>query len=180
MRKNLHTLSPETSDWLTETLARNRARFGGFRMEDDPKPDDPKPEEFFTQADVDRIVADRLKREREATKTKYADYDDLKKRAEGATTLEGRVADIERQAKESDARAVRAEVANAKGLTPNQAKRLVGETREELEADADELLKDIGAQKKRGNHVPDEGKPPSKSGDDPMREFTRNLFGADD
>jgi hypothetical protein len=175
MRKNLHTLTPETSDWLIETFARNRARFGGWRMEDDPNPGDPKPESF-TQADVDRIVAERLKREREATKTKYADYDDLKKRAEGAATLEERVADIERQAKESDARAVRAEVANAKGLTPNQAKRLVGATREELEADADELLKDIGAQKKRGNHVPGEGNTPSPSSDDPMREFTRNLF----
>jgi regulator of protease activity HflC (stomatin/prohibitin superfamily) len=112
-------------------------------MTDDPTPTpnpEPNPEsgsdQTFTQADVDRIVRERVKRERE----KFADYDDLKKRAEGATTLEERVAGIERQAKESEERAMRAEVANAKGLTPTQAKRLVGETREELEADADELL----------------------------------------
>ena len=34
-------------------------------------------ERTFTQADVDRIVADRLKRDRE----KYADYDVLKEKA---------------------------------------------------------------------------------------------------
>lgn len=38
------------------------------------------------------------------------------------------------------ARALRLEVAMAKGLTAAQAKRLVGSTKEELEADADELL----------------------------------------
>ena len=139
----------------------------------------PEESQTFTQADVDRIVADRLKREREATKTKFGDYDDLKKRAEGAKTLEDRVAEIERQAKDSEARAMRAEIANAKGLTPTQAKRLVGSTREELEADADELLKDIGAQKKQGNRVPDEGKTTPKPGEDEMRDFTRKLFGRD-
>jgi len=36
-------------------------------------------------------------------------------------------------------------VALAKGLTPTQAKRLIGATREELEADADELLADLKA-----------------------------------
>jgi hypothetical protein len=133
--------------------------------------------ETFTQADVDRIVADRLKREREATKAKYGDYDDLKARAEGAKTLEDRVAEIERQAKDSETRALRAEVANAKGLTSSQAKRLVGSTKEELEADADELLKDIGAQKKTGNHVPREGNNPKPGGDDETRAFARELFG---
>src|SRR5699024_4439332 len=81
-------------------------------------------EHAFTQADVDRIVADRLKRERE----KFADYDDLKTKAGQATTLEERVALIEQAARDADQRAIRAEVANAKGLTPSQAKRLVGTT----------------------------------------------------
>jgi hypothetical protein len=60
---------------------------------------------------------------------------------EGASkTLEERLAQLERDKAESDARALRAEVAAAKGLTPAQATRLDGATREELEADADELL----------------------------------------
>ncbi|RYE42576.1 MAG: hypothetical protein EOP24_32065 [Hyphomicrobiales bacterium] len=126
----------------------------------------------FTQADVDRIVRERVKRERD----KYADYDDLKAKAGEATTLEQRVADIERKANDSEARAIRAEIANAKGLTATQAKRLVGTTREELEADADELLTDIGAQKQNGNRAPREGQTPPPSGDDEVREFTRGLF----
>lgn len=130
----------------------------------------------FTQADVDRIVKERVQRE----KAKYADYDDLKAKAGSATTLEERVAEIERQAKDSEARALRAEVANAKGLTPTQAKRLIGATKEELEADADELLKDIGTQKKQGNRVPTEGRQTPKPGEDELQEFTHNLFGRSD
>lgn len=139
----------------------------------EPTPDPtPEPDQTFTQADVDRIVKERVQRE----KAKYADYDDLKAKAGNATTLEERVAQIERQAQESESRALRAEVANAKGLTPNQAKRLIGSTREELEADADELLKDISAQKKQNNVSPREGNnpKPEKNGDE--REFVRTLF----
>lgn len=43
--------------------------------------------------------------------------------------------------------AARASVALSKGLTATQAKRLVGSTLEELEADADELLADLKGQK---------------------------------
>lgn len=136
-----------------------------------PEPQDDPPAQTFTQADVDRIVRERVKRERE----KFADYDDLKAKAGSATTLEERVAEIERTAKASEERALRAEVANAKGLTATQAKRLVGSTREELEADATELLADIGAQKKNNNVSPREGNQP-KASDDPMRDFARGLF----
>lgn len=147
-------------------------------MSDNPNPTPepnadptPEPDQTFTQADVDRIVRERVQRER----AKYADYDDLKAKAGSATTLEERVAEIERTARASEERALRAEVANAKGLTPNQAKRLVGATREELEADADELIKDIGAQKQKNNVSPREGNNP-KASDDPMRDFARGLF----
>lgn len=54
--------------------------------------------------------------------------------------LAGQLADLEKKLADSGARALRAEVVAAKGLTPAQAKRLSGTTREELEADADELL----------------------------------------
>ena len=136
-----------------------------------PNPE-PTTDQTFTQADLDRIVSERLQRER----AKFADYDDLKAKAAEKVTIEERVADIERAAKASEERALRAEVANAKGLTPSQAKRLVGSTREELEADADELLKDIGAQKKSNNVSPREGNQPQSGGSDDMREFTRGLF----
>lgn len=55
-------------------------------------------------------------------------------------TAEDRIAVLERKIAEADANALRLEVAAAKGLTPAMARRLVGSTREELEADADELV----------------------------------------
>jgi hypothetical protein len=141
-----------------------------------PSTEEPKPESF-TQSDVDRIVADRLKREREATKAKFGDYEDLKAKAAGAKTVKDRVAELERLTTEAEARALRAEVANAKGLTPGQAKRLVGSNREELEADAEELLKDIGKQRSKNNVTPSEGKTPQSGKDTSDRAFVRELFG---
>lgn len=157
-------------------------------MSDEPTQTPTNEAETFTQADVDaaveKIAAKIRAEERQKVTAKYADYDDLKKKAEGATTLEERVAAMEQQAKASEDRATRAEIANAKGLTASQAKRLIGSTREELEADADELLKDIGEREserqKRGNRVPNEGKTTPKSGDEDVREFARNLFGTPD
>jgi len=58
-------------------------------------------------------------------------------------TAEDRIAALEQKIAEADARAARLEVAAAKGLTPAMAKRLVGTTRDELEADADELVKEL-------------------------------------
>ncbi|MCA6090952.1 hypothetical protein LE181_02025 [Streptomyces sp. SCA3-4] len=49
----------------------------------------------------------------------------------------------ERLADQARAELVRAQVAHAKGLTPGQAARLIGTTREELEADADAFLSDL-------------------------------------
>jgi hypothetical protein len=110
----------------------------------------------FTQADIDRIVADRLGRER----NKYADYDQLKTAAdELAQIREQQATETEKAlksaAKETEAkvraelepRMLRLEVAIAKGLPEELAarvlsasKRLVGATREELEADASEYF----------------------------------------
>jgi len=97
----------------------------------------------FTQAEVDAVVRDRLKRERE----KFADYDDLKSRADDADKNRGaleklldRFGKLEEKLGEADARELRREVAEAKGLTPAQAKRLSGKTRDELMADADDLV----------------------------------------
>ncbi|MFB8071138.1 hypothetical protein [Streptomyces californicus] len=49
----------------------------------------------------------------------------------------------ERERDEARAEALRITVAASKGLTPKQAARLQGSTKEELEADADELLQDF-------------------------------------
>ena len=61
----------------------------------------------------------------------------------------------------AESRALRLEVASEKGLTPAQAKRLVGESREELEADAAELLETF--------------KPASNEADDSQESVTESL-----
>ena len=80
-----------------------------------------------------------------------------------------RLAAAEKAATEASSSLARLEVALAKGLTPSQAKRLVGSTREELEADADELLKDIGdaARPRAPKPDPTQGRVPNGTPLDP-------------
>ena len=109
------------------------------------------PQSTFTQADVDRIVADRLGRER----GKYADYDQLKakagefdKLAEAQKTEQQKLAEqlATAQAEVTAARteALRLKVATAKGLPSALAARLHGASEEEMTADADALLAALG------------------------------------
>lgn len=98
-------------------------------------------EKTLSQADVDRIVQERLARERQ----KYADYDELKSKAEAAdsskTDLEKLTEQIEALKAENEtnkAKALRADVASSKGVP---AALLTGNSQEELEAQADALLK---------------------------------------
>lgn len=64
-------------------------------------------------------------------------------KAKADQTAAEREAAAEKRAADADARALRLEVAFEKGLTPAQAKRLVGGSREELEADADDILENF-------------------------------------
>jgi len=108
----------------------------------------------FTQAQLDRIVEERLARERQ----KYADYDDLKKAAAKAKELEDakkseeqklldrieaaekRAEQAEQAVTEAEKKALRARVAASHGLTDAQAARLQGDTLEELQSDAVEVF----------------------------------------
>jgi hypothetical protein len=100
-----------------------------------------------SQAELNKIIADRVARER----AKFNDYGDLKSKAakfdeldQASKTEQERLTErltaAERRAADLEIRSLRLEVASENGLTTAQAKRLVGETREELEADAKELL----------------------------------------
>lgn len=128
----------------------------------------------FTQEDVDRIVKERVQRER----TKYADYDDLKVKAGEKATVEDRLAEMEKRAAGAEARALRADIASRYEISPEDRDLfLTGSDEESLTAQAQRLAARESDRKKQGNHVPNEGNNP-KSGDDPMREFTRGLFQA--
>lgn len=79
---------------------------------------------------------------------KLADIEADKAKAD--QTAAEREAAAEQRASQAEARAMRLDVAFEKGLTPAQAKRLVGDTRDALEADAEEILRDFPALKPDG------------------------------
>lgn len=86
-----------------------------------------KAREQEARAKANATAAQRLEEIENASKTEQ------QRATEALTAAEKRAADAE-------ASALRLEVAAEKGLTPAQAKRLVGSSREELEADAEDLL----------------------------------------
>ncbi len=129
-------------------------------------------EQTFTQADVDRIVRERVKRERD----KYADYGDLQEKAGKVKTAEDRIADLEKQYKAAEARALRSDIAAAHGISAEDRDLfLTGEDEETLTAQAKRLADRESERKKRSNHVPNEGNNP-KPGSDEYREFANQLF----
>lgn len=158
---------------LAEVIAVHREMFGGFTMtasapEAPAEGDDgdQAPEKTFTQAEVDRIIADRLKREDvKGLKSKAAEFDKL----------------AEARAQEAEAKAIRYQVAVEKGISETDADLfLTGMDEDTITAQADRLIERDGDEQKRGNYVPNEGKQPkNQSKDDPMREVTRQLFNRD-
>lgn len=153
-------------------------------------------EKTLTQDQVDKIVEERLARERK----KYADYDDLKsqveelkaaaaekskeadaskseteKLTEQLQSLQSQV-DEERTAREkAELQSLRAQVAQAKGLKPELANRLSGSTKEELEEDADSILEVIG-----GKEEDDAPKDEGLGGGRPREKLTPGASSDDD
>lgn len=153
--------------WTVEADPSNEGGAGGNEGE--------KPA-TFTQADVDKIVTDRLKRERESTKAKYADYDDLKAKAEGAKTAEDRIADLESQIKASQREALVRRVQAEHGISNDDANLfLTGADEDALTAQAKRLAGRESDRKHANNVSPREGTTPQSSSD-PMRDFARGLF----
>lgn len=91
--------------------------------------------------------------------------------------LTARAEAAERSAAEAGASLLRLQVATEKGLSVSQAKRLVGSSREELEADADELLAAFpapGPAKPAG----DIGQGPRETPTAPVPDTARGLIAA--
>lgn len=108
-------------------------------------------EAITSQDEFDRRLAARLDRERK----KFADYPELQKAAERLKEIEeankteaekiaARAEAAEKRAAELEVKAIRAEVAAAKGVPVSL---LTGSTQEELEAAADALIEFRGEQK---------------------------------
>ena len=132
----------------------------------------------FTQADVDRIVQERVARE----KAKYPDYDELKAKAEGAKTVEQKLADLERKTAEAEARALRSDIAAKFGISAEDRDLfLPGSDEATLTAQAKRLADREADRKKQGNRAPGEGSTKNTGkNDDELRDFTGKLFGKAD
>lgn len=145
-------------------------------MADDPTQEpakgEDKPDTDLGEGGKKALEAER--KARKAAEKQMKELQDRLKELEDADKSEGdKLRDQLKQAEKDrdDARlaVMRLEVATSKGLTPAQAKRLVGSTQEELEADADEFLDSI--------KPADDSKPPTdaprerlKGGGDPTDE----------
>jgi hypothetical protein len=130
----------------------------------------------FTQAELDKIVDERLKRER----AKYTDYDDLKAKAARAEKLEDekksgdqklaeQIKSLQDDLAKERHRALVASVGREKDLTERQIQileRLGGATRDELEANADDLRETFGTKAGDGKGADDSKDGEKDSNDD--------------
>jgi hypothetical protein len=81
-----------------------------------------------------------------------------------------RAAAAEKRAEDAELLVMRLEVASEKGLSPSQAKRLVGSTREDLDLDADELLAAFKQDEPPGPSVTRQPVANLRGGGDPTQE----------
>ena len=100
----------------------------------------PKPVEVPAEI---RNALKKANKEAETLRLRLKEFEDRDKTEQERATEARQAAERERD--EARSHALRLEVAFAKGLTPAQAKRLVGSSREELEADADDILENFPA-----------------------------------
>lgn len=149
---------------------------GGGAPKPEPKPE-PKAGTFTAeqQAEVNRIVQERVQR----VEAKYADYDDLKSAADGAKTVEQKLADLEAKHAEAEARALRSDIATKHGISAEDRDLfLTGSDEATLTAQAKRLADRAADQKKNGNRAPKEGGATTDADKNKdLRDFTRELFG---
>lgn len=113
--------------------------------------DDSKPEATFTRAQMAKMVNAQVKEKLAASLAEYGDLDELRAQAAAAKASESKMDQLlakmsaaEERANAAEATNLRRLVADELGLTPAQAKRLAGKTRDELLADGEEMIQDMG------------------------------------
>lgn len=155
----------------------------GTPLEGTPPSGDPAPQgQTFTQADVDRIVKERLVQQ---AKNKFGDYDELRTKAGESQTLEQRVAEMESRATKAEQESLRSRIAADFGVSTKRGPKgepsdadlfLTGTDVDTLTAQAQRLAGREEDRKKQGNFAPKEGTTPAGGTDTGEREFVRNLF----
>ena len=151
---------------MSENTGNNTAEAG------EQQPNQEQAESTFSQEDVNRIVQERLQRERE----KYADYDDLKTAAEQLSEIQSERDELATKVSEFEAKEQHRKLVNDVAETTGvPAVALKGETKEELEAHA-EVLKGF-LQNTTGPVIPGQEKRPQKVEESEERKAARQLFG---
>lgn len=136
-------------------------------MSDNPSDDAGNDEgKTFTQADIDAAVdkaAAKIRAdERRKVSERYADYDDLKAKAEGAKTAEDQIAELKQEIEATKHEALRRRVQAAHQISDEDADLfLTGADEDSLVAQAKRLTERESDRKKNGNHVAREGNTPS-------------------
>ena len=139
-----------------------------------------------TQEDLNKALASRLERER----AKFADYKDIRAKADRLDALEAeskteaqkfaeRIAALESDNARIQSEALRARIQAKHGISEEDAALfLTGADEATLTAQAKRLADREADRKKRGNVAPKEGgsADSASTGDTGMREFTRSLF----
>ncbi len=116
--------STEATERAADTTTDTTEQAGGERPKDVPP-------------EVKRALS-KANKEAETLRLRLKEYEDRDK-SESEKAAE-RLTAAEQRAEQAELRALRLEVAAERGLTPAQAKRLVGASREELEEDAVDIL----------------------------------------
>ncbi len=130
-------------------------------VKDDPKPDDALGDNGKKALDQERKARRDAESKAKDLETRLAAIEDKDKTE--VERLTAQVATLTKELGTATVTGARLKVALDKGLTATQAKRLVGDTEDELAADADELLVDLGGAKPAGGDdkkdLPPGGKP---------------------
>ena len=159
---------------------------GGNNSGETPAADEFKA--IASQDELNKVINDRLQRER----AKYADYKDLKAKAEQFDAIEkasqtdaeraaARIQELEAELSTTRRDSLRLKIASDHGITDADDIDLflTGTDEETLTKQAKRLADREADRKKQGNHVPREGNNLGNGKTSDLRQFAQNLFSAD-
>lgn len=181
------------SDAVTETTSTSEGQGGNSTTSGDtPAANESK---TFTQEEVNKLIGATRSEERQKASAKYADYDDLKKAADGKKTADELVADLQKRIEQSETKALRAQIAAGFGIStkrgddgsPSDADLfLTGTDEETLTAQAQRLSDRAAEQakaeadRKKKNPIVSKEGTSTKTGtttEEDELEFARSFFG---
>lgn len=159
-------------------------------MSDDDKGGKPEFTPPASQEELNRIIDARLKREREKTAERYADYEELKAKAQQADALEQskktaeeklteRITALEAELGKSQSEATKARIQAKYKVSDEDAELfLTAGDAEGLERQAKALADRIADRKAKGPVVPSQkgGEDDKNLKPDPLREFASRVF----